>query len=322
MMLRKVLTAVLMFIALVPVAAQSSEIDLECGQSTVEGAEAGDEFTVTCSAGCSQGSIWGTDVYTDDSDICTAAAHAGVITLEEGGTFTLFYIDGIEDHPASEQNGIESSSWGSWSLSFAFESAVISLEWGDSGQELEGETGTFGLVSCPAAGTEGSIWGTGIYTDDSSVCTAAVHMGLITFKEGGLFNISIVDGQESYEASVQNEIESFDFSEWGRSFVVTPEELEVEWFTTAQELPGPTGTSYAVVCPPDGIASSLWGTEIYTDDSSICTAAVHTGLITLEDGGTFDVTIFDGLDSYESTSANGIDSSEWPAWERSFFVSF
>lgn len=300
----------------------SSSLQLECGQRTIEGAEIGSSYTVTCPAGCSQGSVWGTDTYTDDSDICTAAAHAGIISLEEGGTFDMTYVEGLDDHPASEQNGIESSSWGSWSISFTFEGGVIPLEWGESAQELEGDTGAYGLVSCPAAGTEGTIWGTGIYTDDSSVCTAAVHMGLITLKDGGFFNISIVDGQESYEASSSNGIDSFDYADWQRSFVVTPEELEIDWSTNAQELLGPTGATYVVVCPPDGSSRTIWGTEIYTDDSSVCTAAVHTGVITMEDGGAFVVTIFDGLDSYEASSANGIDSSDWPSWGRSFIVDF
>ena len=39
------------------------------------------------------------------------------------------------------------------------------------------------------------------------------------------------------------------------------------------------------VCPPEGQAYTVWGTEIYTDDSSVCTAAVHAGLINFENGG-------------------------------------
>jgi hypothetical protein len=319
-MLRKLLTVVLILLVLVPAMAQESEIELECGQTSVEGAEPGTSYLATCPSDCDAGSIWGTDIYTDDSDICTAAAHAGVITLEEGGTFEIHYIDGIEEHPASEQNDIESSEWGEWSLSFTFDAPAIELSWSDNGQVLEGETGAFGLVYCPPDGEFGTIWGTGVYTDDSSVCTAAVHMDLINVEEGGYFNVSIVDGLESYESSEFNDIESSEWGEWGRSFVVTPEELKIEWTTTGQELPGPVGTSYAVVCPPDGEASSLWGTEIYTDDSSVCTAGVHYGLITLEDGGEFVMTIFDGQESYEASEENGIESAEWGEWERSFFV--
>ena len=300
--------------------ASPSALALTCGQSSIDGAEAGDTLTVTCPAGCSAGSIWGTDVYTNDSDICTAAAHAGVIDLADGGTFDITYVDGIEDHPASEQNGISSSSWGSWSLSFTFESPAYPIEWDTAAQSLEGETGTYGLVSCPANGTEGFIWGTDIYSDDSSICTAAVHAGLITLEDGGIFTLSIVDGQESYEASERNGIASNDWPSWSRSFVVTAEETEIEWSTNAQKLLGPTGTTYHVSCPAKGTASSIWGTIIYSDDSSVCTAAVHAGLITLEEGGKFVATIADGQESYEATEANGISSSNWSSWGRSFVV--
>lgn len=46
-------------------------------------------------------------------------------------------------------------------------------------------------------------------------------------------------------------------------------------------------SSFEHRCPPNGtLSSSVWGTVIYTDDSSICTAAVHAGVITREAGGT------------------------------------
>lgn len=55
---------------------------------------------------------------------------------------------------------------------------------------------------CPQGGTPTSrIWGGGAqgYTSDSSVCTAAVHQGLITAATGGLLNVSMVEGQQTYQ---------------------------------------------------------------------------------------------------------------------------
>lgn len=46
------------------------------------------------------------------------------------------------------------------------------------------------------------------------------------------------------------------------------------------------GSSFVQQCPANGaLSASVWGTTIYTDDSSICTAAVHAGVITREQGG-------------------------------------
>ena len=79
-----------------------------------------DEMQVdyVCPAGGTAHSVWGTDVYTDDSSVCTAAVHAGVITLEEGGTVTIEIRPGESSYEASERNGITSGSWGSWTGSF------------------------------------------------------------------------------------------------------------------------------------------------------------------------------------------------------------
>lgn len=73
---------------------------------------------VTCPAGCLDGSVWGTDIYTDDSSICTAAIHAGAATAAEGGLVLVSYLPGQSSYPASQRNGIITYEWGSWGGSF------------------------------------------------------------------------------------------------------------------------------------------------------------------------------------------------------------
>jgi len=60
------------------------------------------------------------------------------------------------------------------------------------------------------------------------------------------------------------------------------------------------------------------GVDIYTDDSSVCTAAVHAGLITLAQGGRVVIEIRDGLEAYEGGAANGITTLEYASWPGSF----
>jgi hypothetical protein len=62
----------------------------------------------------------------------------------------------------------------------------------------------------------------------------------------------------------------------------------------------------------------VWGTDIYTDDSSVCTAAVHAGLIDYEDGGEVVIEIRAGESSYLGTTANGVTTLDYGAWRRSF----
>jgi hypothetical protein len=109
----------------------------------------------------------------------------------------------------------------------------------------------------------------------------------------------------------------------GDSGIIPPSEVQafpIGWTDNAQSIAGEAGTEALVECPPRGSAGALWGTDIYTDDSSICTAAAHAGIITLEAGGLVMVTILPGQDSYDSTERNGIASGSWGSWRRSFSV--
>jgi hypothetical protein len=98
------------------------------------------------------------------------------------------------------------------------------------------------------------------------------------------------------------------------------EAAELTCTISGQAIEGDTGASLLVSCPANCNSGVIWGTDIYTDDSSICLAAQHAGVIGLE-GGVFFVTIEDGQDSYPSSTQNGITSSEWGIWSRSFTVS-
>ncbi len=81
------------------------------------------EALVRCPLGCTNSnsaSIWGTDIYTDDSAICIAAIHAGVLTAE-GGVVKVIRLDGQSSYLGTERNGISTSNYGSWGASFSLE---------------------------------------------------------------------------------------------------------------------------------------------------------------------------------------------------------
>ncbi|MFQ3567423.1 MAG: pre-peptidase C-terminal domain-containing protein [Aggregatilineales bacterium] len=89
---------------------------------------------------------------------------------------------------------------------------------------------------------------------------------------------------------------------------------------TAQGIVGPAGTTVTVSCPADCTSGSIWGTDVYTDDSTVCRAAQHAGVIGAQ-GGTFNVTILDGQSVYTGSPRNGIESMSWGSWDRSFSIS-
>lgn len=83
------------------------------------------------------------------------------------------------------------------------------------------------------------------------------------------------------------------------------------------------GTTIDITCPEGGtLAASVWGGDngIYTEDSAICVAAVHAGLITVDDGGSVVIEKTAGEDDYgDGFTANGVTSLPWrEPWSGSF----
>lgn len=74
-------------------------------------------FTAT---GSTSGSVWGTIIYTDDSNLATAAVHAGVLTVGQTGTIIVMVLAGQSSYAGSVQNGITAWSYGSWAGSYRF----------------------------------------------------------------------------------------------------------------------------------------------------------------------------------------------------------
>jgi len=66
--------------------------------------------------------------------------------------------------------------------------------------------------------TSGSVWGSGVYTDDSSVAVAAVHAGVVAPGQTAEVTINIQAGQSSYTASTANGVTSRSWNSWGGSY--------------------------------------------------------------------------------------------------------
>jgi hypothetical protein len=64
--------------------------------------------------------VWGSDVYTDDSSICTAAVHAGLISFASGGTVTIEIRPGQASYGATSRYGVATSAYGNWHGSYVF----------------------------------------------------------------------------------------------------------------------------------------------------------------------------------------------------------
>jgi hypothetical protein len=66
------------------------------------------------------GGGWGTDIYTNDSYIPAMAVHAGVLSIGQTKEIYIKVVQGQNNYPASTRNGITTSDWGGWDLSYQF----------------------------------------------------------------------------------------------------------------------------------------------------------------------------------------------------------
>ncbi len=318
----------------------------------------GQRFTLTFPAGAPTSRLWGTDLYTDDSSIATAAVHAGLITPQSGGTVTIEIRPAASSYKGSTRNGVTSKSYGSFGGSFVFvgqasgevstvsttspatviPSAATLGDWNTQAGSFRGKNGQRFTFTFPAGAPTSRLWGTDLYTDDSSIASAAVHAGFITPQRGGTVTIEIRPAASSYKGSSRNGVTSKSYGSFGGSFVFVVQLVEEastvsttspatvipssatrgNWNTQAGSFRGKNGQRFTFTFPAGAPTSRLWGTDLYTDDSSIATAAVHAGLITPQSGGTVTIEIRPAASSYKGSSRNGVVSKPYGSFGGSF----
>ncbi len=167
---------------------------------------------------------------------------------------------------------------------------------------------------CPAEAPARTIWGSGPYTADSDFCTAARHAGVIGV-EGGPVVALAAEPLEFYPASTANDVST---SEWGPY----PNAFRFEGASDA--VPGqacgttlPAQAVFTCGCPAGGAIETVWGSDPYTADSDICTAARHAGVIDTN-GGEVTLRRIAGQPRYEGTFANGVTSLDYDDYGASF----
>jgi hypothetical protein len=174
--------------------------------------------------GTTTGRIWGDGVYTDDSDLATAAVHAGVLSSGQEGIVTVRLMQGQGSYPSTTKNGVTSIAYGAWGYSYQFVGSSIPTEdviLTDPGT-LTGFRGRINqTLKFRVTGTAtGRIWGDIIYTDDSNLATAAVHAGALRPGEQGVVTVKILAGQSSYPSASRNGVTSISYGSYAGSYQI------------------------------------------------------------------------------------------------------
>ncbi|XP_026863253.2 cysteine-rich secretory protein LCCL domain-containing 2 isoform X1 [Electrophorus electricus] len=180
---------------------------------------------------------------------------------------------------------------------------------------------TCSRYNCPAncANNRAKVWGTSYYDVQSSICRAAVHHGVID-NTGGLVDITRQDNFPFFVKATKNGVESLSKYKTANAFMVAKVHIaSVDCYTTVAEIcPFRSTSSHCprVDCPANcKNEPSYWapviGSNIYADNSSICRAAIHAGVIKAT-GGSVDILALDKRKSYAGSLKNGIQSERNP----------
>ena len=306
------------------------------GAAPVAGEQCPDDFgafkdepgplACTCPAeATTRGSVWGTDVYTTDSAVCRAAMHAGRVG-RGGGPVVVQAEPGRRAYPGTTRNGVQSSNYGPYESSFRFAGGVVQASVPVIGEQqcpdnymAYKDDPTPLTCACPAEATRGgSVWGSDVYTGDSALCRAALHAGRVP-RAGGTVTVVGEAGRAFYPGVTRNGVASTNYRAYGWSF-----RFAGDVPAGAAQCPD----NYAAYmgetdpltcsCPAEMTRNgSVWGTDVYTADSVVCRAAVHSGRVRAA-GGPVTVVGEPGRRAYPGTTRNGVRSDNYGPYEWSF----
>lgn len=181
----------------------------------------------------------------------------------------------------------------------------------------------FSFLCAATDGRNARVHGTDTYTDYSAVCAAAIHAGVLKSGQAGLVTIRIGRGAQSFRGSSRNGITSQDYGAWAYSYSFMPEGStgDISWTTVWNGIPEDYLAPMVVHCPRNEAgAYGLWGTDVYTRDSTICAAAVHAGVIRRDQGGLIAVRRAPAPRAYAGSERNGIVSRRWGSSADAFSV--
>lgn len=196
----------------------------------------------------------------------------------------------------------------------------LRAEWQAYARLFREQPGRRVTLVCPPGEKPVRVFGTDVYTDDSSVCSAAVHAGVLPVGKGGAVTIVIGRAMRAFEGSTRNGITSEKAGPYAGSFSFERDASgQVDWSTTAAGIEW-VHAPLSLVCPPGGETGRVWGTDTYQGDSSICSAAVHAGRITARSGGTITIEGAGPQDGFTASDRNGVTSIRWPGGSVSFRI--
>ena len=243
-------------------------------------------FSVT---GRVQGSVWGSGIYTDDSNLSSVVVHAGVLAEGESGTVRVTIRPGQEQYEGSEKNGVTSRPYESFGGSY---SVAIT-------QKAERTTNN----PLPKSALD-------ILADLKEDETKADFKARL--KRGAK---SLQGLQQRYaRANRLNQAVAIRDATFDLLVLLFDAQPAPSNFTQFRDNVGQSAYFYTT----GRTTGTIWGSGTYTDDSDLGAAAVHAGLLRPGQKGIVKVMLLLGNEFYIGSSNNGVLSQSYENWQGSY----
>lgn len=161
----------------------------------------------------------------------------------------------------------------------------------------------------------GSVWGTGPYSDDSDLGTAAVHSGLLKIGELKFVAIRFLPEQPEFAGSAAYGITTNAYGSFRGAYEILGSGIRHTQYPT--ETGQPAGEPVNVIVVGNPAEGSVDGTDIYTSLSYLGATAVHCGLLEPGEVGLIRVESLPGLEEYQPSTRNGVTSLYHGPWPES-----
>jgi hypothetical protein len=229
--------------------------------------------------------IWGTDVYTDDSDLTAAVVHAGLLAPGQEGEVLITFLPGQGQYQGSARNGVTTDTFDSWDVSYRLARVTAA---------------SASVPTLPAR--------------SAPTFTPPAIPGNINIQApvANLSSIFIVGG------NTFNGFPGNDQTLW-RLLGGPPTDGRGVGFDL-MGLRSRVGESFEYDITGSATGGTIWGDGVYTDDSDLSVTSVHAGLLRPGQRGRVRITVLPGLQSYNGITQNGVTSQRYGSWDRSYRV--
>ena len=246
------------------------------------------QFMVT---GRTTGSVWGTSIYTDDSDLGAVAVHYGLLREGQKGAIKVTMLPGQESYEGSPRNGVASQEYAVWGGSYFIEPGTQLPAAPAKGLP---ETAQRLLIDLKKQNIEGDR-------------TPLVRKAIENLQKEQ--DAATRAGQLDEALAIREQV-------WKLVGSLVEAQPDPGTLTTFR---GQNGQSYCFEVTGRH-SGTIWGSGLYTDDSDLGTVAVHAGLLHEGQRGIVRVTLLPGNARYQGSSRNGITSSPYANWEGSYTI--